>query len=120
MYRLLFIATLLPVCAISQTSSTGTVSGQLTDPQGAALAGAEIRMTDPLTSITRATLTNDAGRFSFISVTPAVYDFLVSKPGFSTSKISAQRVEVGLTLTLNVTLQLGSITTTVDVKAAAG
>jgi hypothetical protein len=106
--------------AAAQSASSGTVSGQVTDPQGAALAGAEIRMTDPLTSITRTALTNDAGRFSFISVTPAAYNFLVSKPSFSTSRISAQLVEVGLTLTLNVALQLGSITTTVEVKAGAG
>src|SRR5258708_4260890 len=102
---LVFLAAL----AAAQSASSGTVSGQVTDPQGAALVGAEIHMTDPLTSITRTSLTNDAGRFSFISVTPAVYDFLVSKPGFSTSRMSAQRVEVGLTLTLNVALQLGSI-----------
>ncbi len=106
--------------AAGQSASSGTVSGQVTDPQGAALAGAEIRLTDPLTGIARTTLTNDAGRFSFISVTPAAYDFLVSKPGFSTSRMAAQKVEVGLTLTLNVALQLGSITTTVEVKAAAG
>ncbi|HEX4592690.1 MAG TPA: carboxypeptidase regulatory-like domain-containing protein [Bryobacteraceae bacterium] len=109
-----------PAPAAAQSASSGTVSGQVTDPQSALLTGAEIRMTDPLTSITRTALTNDAGRFSFISVTPGAYDFLVSKPGFSTSKISAQRVEVGLTLTLNVALQLGSVTTTVEVKAAAG
>jgi hypothetical protein len=120
MYRLLFVATLFTVCVFSQTTSTGTVSGQVTDPQGAALAGAEIRMTDPTTSSTRTTISNDAGRFSFISVTPAEYEFLVSKPGFSQSKITQQNVEVGLTLTLNVALQLGSITTTVEVKAAAG
>src|SRR5215813_8683558 len=120
MYRLLFVATLFPVCVFTQTTSTGTVSGQVTDPQGAALAGAEIRMTDPATNTTRTTISNDAGRFSFISVTPAEYDFLVSKPGFSQSKVVQQKVEVGLTLTLNVALQLGSITTTVEVKAAAG
>jgi hypothetical protein len=106
--------------AAAQSASSGTVSGQVTDPQGAALAGAEVRMTDPLTNTARATTTNDAGRFSFISVTPATYDFLVSKSGFSQSKVGAQKVEVGLTLTLNVTLQLGSITTTVEVSAAAG
>jgi protocatechuate 3,4-dioxygenase beta subunit len=71
--------------AAAQSTSSGTVSGQVTDPQGAALTGAEVRMTDPLTNITRTTLTNDAGRFSFIGVTPSVYDFVVSKPGFSQS-----------------------------------
>src|SRR2546427_9662656 len=100
--KLFSIATLLSVCAVAQTSSTGTVSGQVTDQQGAALAGAEIRMTDPSTNITRSTVSNDAGRFSFISVTPSVYDFVVSKAGFSQSKLSAQTVQVGLTLTLDV------------------
>src|SRR5215471_8511494 len=106
--------------AAAQSAASGTVSGQVTDPQAAALAGAEVRMTDPLTNTTRTTATNDAGRFTFISVTPAVYDFVVSKSGFSQAKVSGQKVEVGLTLTLNVTLQLGSITTTVEVTAGAG
>ena len=110
----------LPAPVAAQSASSGTVSGQVTDPQGAALVGAEIRMTDPLTNIRRTTVSNEAGRFTFISVTPAVYDFLVSKPGFSTSKISAQRAEVGLTMSLKVALELGSITTTVEVKATAG
>ena len=118
--RLLVLATFVSVCAISQTASTGTVSGQVTDPQGAALVGAEIRMTDPSTAATRATFSNEAGRFTFISVTPAAYDVVVSKPGFTQTRISQQRVEVGLTLTLNISMQLGSVNTTVEVKAAAG
>ena len=117
------LVVLLVVGAIrvwGQSASSGTVSGQVVDPQGAALAGAEVRMTDPQTNITRTTVTNDTGRFSIISVTPAVYDFVISKQGFSQLKISAQQVEIGLTLTLNVSLQLGSVTTTVEVQAAAG
>src|SRR5712672_3612580 len=88
--RVISLAVLLALTAVNasaQSASSGTVSGQVTDPQGAALIGAEIRMTDPLTNTTRTTLTNDAGRFSFISVTPSVYDFVISKPGFSQSKI---------------------------------
>jgi hypothetical protein len=77
-------------------------------------------MTDSATNITRSTTSNDAGRFSFVSVTPSVYDFVVSKSGFSQSKVAGQTVEVGLALTLNVSLQLGSIATTVEVRAAAG
>src|SRR5437660_5795778 len=108
-YRCLVILLALgAIQAWGQSASSGTVSGQVTDPQGAALMGAEVRMTDPQTNITRTTAANEAGRFSFISVTPSVYDFVISKPGFSQSKISAQKVEVGLTLTLNVSLQLGS------------
>src|SRR5690242_5561292 len=119
----LFCATLLLVFAMEtfgQSASSGTVNGQVTDPQGAALVGAEVRMNDPQTNITLTTLSNDAGRFSFVSVTPSTYTFTVTKPGFSQTRIANQAVEIGLTLTLNVQLQLGSVTTTVEVSAGAG
>src|SRR5437773_2457092 len=93
--RLVCLVILLGLSAMpgwAQSASTGTVSGQVTDQQGAVLVGADVRMTDPLTNITRTTLTNEAGRFSFISVNPAVYDVTIGKAGFSQSKISAQKV----------------------------
>src|SRR5437773_873385 len=120
--RLICLAALLGCGAIAwaQSASSGTVSGQVTDQQGALLVGAEVRLTDQQTNITRRTLTNDAGRFSFIGVNPSVYVIVVDKQGFSQSRISTQKVEVGLTMTIIFSLQLGSISTTVEVKAAAG
>jgi hypothetical protein len=104
----------------AQSTSTGTVSGQVTDPQSAVIAGAEVRLTDFEINTSRTTTTNENGRFSFINVAPGVYDITVGKAGFSQAKVAAQKVEVGLTLTVNIALQLGSTTTTVEVKAAAG
>src|SRR5690349_6199156 len=90
----LAVPLLFTVSALAQSASTGTVSGQVTDPQGAALAGAEIRMFDPQTNVTLTTLSNDTGRFSFVSVTPSTYTFVVSKTGFSQTRIVNQAVEV--------------------------
>jgi hypothetical protein len=101
-------------------ATTGVVNGQITDAQNAAIAGADIRLVDTATGSTRTTVSNDVGRYTIPSVAPGVYDLTITKTGFEASKLSAQKVDVGQTLTLNVTLQVGATTTTVEVQAAAG
>jgi hypothetical protein len=122
-YRLICIGILIGFASFeawAQSSSSGTVSGQVTDQQNALIVGAEVLLTDVQINTSRTTVSNEAGRYSFINVTPGVYDIIVGKPGFSQAKLAAQTVEVGLTLTANVALQLGSTTTTVEVMAGAG
>ncbi|HKE29759.1 MAG TPA: carboxypeptidase regulatory-like domain-containing protein [Bryobacteraceae bacterium] len=104
--------------ACAQSTATGTVSGQITDPQNAIVVAAEIRLVDTQTNTARISVTNEAGRYSFINVPPGNYDILVSKPGFAQARIAAT-VEVGLTLTANVALEVGSTATTVEVTAGA-
>ncbi|HTS76203.1 MAG TPA: carboxypeptidase-like regulatory domain-containing protein [Bryobacteraceae bacterium] len=101
-------------------ATTGVVNGQITDAQNAAIAGADIRLVDTATGSTRTTVSNDVGRYTIPSVPPGVYDLTITKAGFEASKLSAQKVDVGQTLTLNVTLQIGATTTTVEVQASAG
>lgn len=105
--------------AWSQSTSSGTVSGQVTDPQGAAIPAADVRLTDPSTNTSRSAVTNEAGRYDFFNVPPANYDVVVTRPGFSESKLTNQRVNVGLVLTLNVKLQIGAASTIVEVAAGA-
>lgn len=106
--------------ARAQSAATGSVSGEVTDPQNAAVPGAAVRLTDLGTNAIRSTTTNDAGRYEFANVPPGRYDLTISKAGFSQSKVSAQTVEVGLNLTLNAVLQVGATATTVEVTASAG
>jgi hypothetical protein len=122
-YRLLYLGAIVGFFAVqawAQSTATGTLSGQVTDQQNAVVAGAEVKLFDPQINTARTTTTNDAGRYSFINVPPGVYDLTVTKPGFSQAVVAAQKVEVGLTLTVDIALQVGSTTTTVEVKAAAG
>jgi hypothetical protein len=104
----------------AQSTSTGTISGQISDDQGAAIAGASVQLVDAATKSTRTAITNAAGRYDVFNLNPDLYDITVSKPGFSESKLAGQNVQVGLVLTLNVSLKVGATTTTVEVTAAAG
>jgi hypothetical protein len=102
-----------------QSTSTGTVSGQVMDPQGAAIAAAEVKILDPSTNTSRAAITNEAGRYDFFNVPPGNYNVVVTRPGFSETKLANQRVSVGFVLTLDVKLQVGSASTVVEVSAGA-
>ncbi len=108
----------MPLAA--QSASSGAVSGQVTDQSGAVIGAAAVSLSDVATNSVRSTTTNDAGRYEFVNIPPGTYNLAVSKPGFSMAKVAAQKVEVGLALTLNITLPVGATATTVEVTASAG
>jgi hypothetical protein len=123
-FRLIVCAAILlglsAATAFAQTASSGSVSGLVTDPQGAGVPGAEVTLTDTATNTSQTAVTNEAGRYNFPVVNPGVYDITISKKGFKVAKLSAQKVSVGLVLTANVSLEVGALTETVVVTAASG
>jgi hypothetical protein len=120
----LALVLLLVICvgsslsAWAQSTSTGSVAGSVTDPSGAVVAGATVTLTDAGTNITRTTTTNPSGRYIYVDVNPGVYSIGVSRAGFATTKTENQEVKVGASLTLNLTLQVGSASTVVEVTTA--
>ncbi|MGA3201577.1 MAG: carboxypeptidase-like regulatory domain-containing protein [Bryobacteraceae bacterium] len=101
-------------------SSTGTLTGQISDAQGAVIPGAAIKVVDPRTNELRETVTNEVGRFTLTSVPAGDYVITITKEGFTAARLTGQHVEVGEVLTLNVPLAIGAATTTVEVQATAG
>jgi len=108
------------VPANAQSSIAGTVTGQVTDASGAAVPGAAIKLTDIATGAAFASISNDAGRYDFPTVPPGKYDITFTKEGFTTYDIKSQNVQVGVVLTLNASLKVGSTSTTVEVSASVG
>ncbi len=121
---LLVIALLLCICALvpsalfSQSASTGTVAGTVTDPSGAAVAAATVTLTDKATNTPRTASTNENGRYILVDIPAGSYDVSVSKEGFRISRLSGQTVNVGTALTLNVILEIGSVAESVEVTAS--
>jgi Carboxypeptidase regulatory-like domain len=106
--------------AWAQTSSVGTVMGQVTDEQGAVVPGTEVKMVDLGTRAALTSLTNDAGRYTFPSVSPGKYTVSFTKQGFSTFQVAQQDVQIGQVLTLDAQLKVGTTATTVEVTATSG
>src|SRR5258708_39282946 len=105
--------------ARAQTASSGSVTGQVSDPQGASVPGADVTLTDLSDRGKQSATTNDSGRYTFPVVNPGLYDITVSKSGFKVSKMAQQKVSIGLVLTVNVTLEVGSVTETVVVTSSS-
>jgi Carboxypeptidase regulatory-like domain len=104
----------------AQNTSTGTVTGLVTDQSGAAVGGAEVKLTDVSTNLVLRTTSNDAGRYTIVNVAPGTYNVSVAKTGFSTFQAGGQQVDVGTVLTINAPLEVGSTSTTVEVSAVSG
>lgn len=108
----------LPVAA--QTSTTGVVQGIVTDPNGAVVAGAELKLVDVSTNRTLNETSNDGGEYIFLNVAPGIYTVTVNRTGFRGAQVSSLKVEVNKSHTVNFTLELGSVAETVQVTAGVG
>src|SRR5215813_5427503 len=117
---LVVVLSLVTPAVRAQSTSTGTVTGVVTDQQGAVVPGAEVTLTDTATNAVRKTTSNDAGRYTFVNVAPGIYDIAVSRTGFQRAVIAGQKVTVGLELTADIALQAGSVSETVLVTASTG
>lgn len=117
---LCFFALSFAPASLGQSSSTGTVSGTVTDSSGAVIAGATVTLADTASTSPRTTTTNDKGFYVFSYVNPGTYNVTVTKTGFKTTVVASQVVEVGLQLTINATLEVGSVSSTVEVTYTPG
>ena len=108
---------LSPCILLSQMAGTGQIDGTVVDRSGGAVAGAVVTLLDAQTNLERTATTNESGRYIFASVAPGVYNLTISKSGFRVAKFSQQEIQVGSTRTLNVTLEVGAATETVEVVA---
>src|SRR5258708_2540277 len=100
------LATLLITGAMAQTTS-GTITGTITDQSGAIVPGAKITLIDDATKDQRETVGSDSGEFVFAAVRPSTYTITVEKAGFQGFR------QNDLVLTQNARLALGSMRLTV-------
>ncbi|MBI2687133.1 MAG: carboxypeptidase regulatory-like domain-containing protein [Acidobacteria bacterium] len=114
------------LCALSLFSfslfSQGTTSrllGVVTDGSGAAIVDANVTLTNEGTAAAFRTKTTVNGSYAFESIQPGTYDLTVEASGFKKFSAKGNRVTIGQPATVNVTLQLGTVTEVVEVSGAA-
>jgi hypothetical protein len=115
---LLFLAA--PSLVWGQAATVGTITGQVVDQTGAVVPGAQVTLTDVSTKIVYGQPTNSVGRFVFSDVKPGTYDVTVVAKGFRKVVVPGQEVIVGQSVQLNLTLEVGAATQTVEVKSVVG
>ena len=118
----LMLVTLLAISILSMPLRTlaqadrGAIKGEVQDSQKASLPGAQITLKNEATGVTESTTSGSSGQFNFLNLSPGVYTLTTEVKGFSTSTQQHIAVDVGRTLTLTVSLQVGAVQETVSVS----
>ncbi len=105
--------------ALAQTDRA-SLEGTVTDPSGAVISGASVRILATQTSLSQQRTTNPNGEYRFPGIANGEYTVSVSNSGFKTKVIADVFLEVGQTRTLDVVLQIGDASEEVEVVAGLG
>jgi outer membrane receptor protein involved in Fe transport len=97
----------------------GTISGTVLDASGGVLPGATVKVTNADTNVTKTLKTNEAGVYNATSLIPGTYRVEASLSGFKTALVSGVTLEVNAHPKVDVTLEIGQATESVDVKVVA-
>jgi hypothetical protein len=102
----------------SQTTST-EILGLVTDPSGAAVAGARVVATRTATGEVRAAITDQSGEYSFPLLEIGDYSVRVEMPGFKSQTVPNLVLQLHQKARVNFKLELGDVAETVEVSASA-
>ncbi len=114
----LVLAGLSVLAALAQVT-TGRIEGTVSDPQGAAVPGATVKVVNSATGQTLATTADEKGIWVFPSMPTSTYTITVNHPGFKTVTIENVKVDAGVPATVNARLEIGSLAETVEVQGGA-
>lgn len=115
---LALLASLVLSCALFAQEFRGTLTGQVTDPSGATVAGAQVQAVNNATQQTYPTTTTDKGVYFIPYMLPATYTVTVTATGFKTQVQDNVVLQASSSRGLNFTFQLGTETQTVEVTGA--
>jgi len=100
---------------------TGTTSlhGSVTDKSGGVIQGAKVTLSNPVRAIERTATTSASGAFEFPSLSPGTYSLIVEMTGFRSYQQRSVQLLVDTPASVNVMLEVGSATETIEVTAQA-
>src|ERR1700722_11849721 len=117
-----FMSVLLLLAGASLTEAQtvqGVVTGTVFDSSGAAIPASDVMLTNVGTSINQSTKGGSDGAYRFSLVPPGNYKLDIKAKGFTEKQITDIKVDASETVSLNVTLDVASAATTIEVQAAS-
>ncbi|MBI4908487.1 MAG: TonB-dependent receptor, partial [Acidobacteria bacterium] len=115
----LFALVALTLAAALAQDTRGTLSGTVTDPSGAAVVGAAVKLSNVNTGVVFDVVTNTSGQYRFLFVIPGTYKLSVEMSGFRAYEYGGIQLQVGQAAVVDVPLQLGATSETVTVSSSA-
>jgi hypothetical protein len=109
----------LGASSVLAQSTSGTITGLVSDPGGAAVAAAPVEAKDLARNQLIRTQTSAGGSYSISGLAPGAYEIKVIVPGFKAAVASSVEVRVAQTTTQNFTLELGQVSESISVSGEA-
>jgi len=119
--KILFILCLITglASAVFAQEQTGSVKGVITDTEGNTLPGVTVTVTSPALMGTQTYISTETGAFRFPSLPPGYYKLVAEMAGFKTIARENIVVRVGMTVTLDLQMEMTTIEEEVTVTAAS-
>jgi len=114
-----FVAAAFLAAPSSAQDVTGSVQGMVTDPTGARMVNARVELINQGTKVPVVSQTNTEGGYAFNLVPPGKYVLSASLAGFKTAVTTQVDVELNKTTRVDLALQLGATSESVEVQAGA-
>jgi hypothetical protein len=111
----IFVALACAPGARSQ-QTLGGITGTVTDTSGAVLPDTLVTLVGDQTTLTRTQKTNTSGSYEFVNLPIGTYTLTFSHDGFETQKIPSILVQADRTVSLNPSLKVGQVGTTITVE----
>ena len=118
-YLLAVMVSLAAITPALAQFETADVLGAITDPTGSAIANATVTLVNQDTGVKSETKTGGNGDFTFPNVKVGIYTVTAEAPGFEKAIAANIRVDVNARQRVNLTMQIGKVTDSVEVTGAA-
>ena len=119
MFRPLCVIAAVVACASFAfgQNATGTIDGRVLDTTGSVVPSATVTIQNQATNVKQSTPTNSDGRFYARYLLPGTYNVTVEKAGFDKYVQNGIQLDVAQTISLDVSMRVGNVSTTVEVTA---
>ena len=104
--------------AFAQTGN-GSIGGTVQDPSKALIPGVTVTATNVDTNVSQTQITNETGAYNFLVLPPGTYQITADLPGFRKEQVNDVRLGYAGQQRIDITLQLGQSTDTVNVVIGA-
>src|SRR5216683_2714589 len=115
--RLLVVFVLLSTAMLVGQTFRGTILGTVTDPSGAVVAGATVKVKNVATGLERTTATSGDGSYSVPELPIGTYSVTVTQAGFETFVVTGVAVDVSTERRVDAALKTGEVATQIEVSA---